>query len=106
MDAYKKHKETLNKIQKALEQYLEEKRIAFPRFYFLSNDELLEILAKSQDTDALQKNIKKCFEAIYRLKIPEDNQKAITGAYSPEGEELGFQKQVSIKSKSKILTNR
>ena len=59
----------LEKVQRCLEDYLETKRFVFPRFYFLSNDELLDILAQSKDPNAVQPHLGKCFGNIKHLDI-------------------------------------
>ena len=41
--------EMLSKIQKALGEYLERQRAAFPRFYFVGDEDLLEIIGNSKD---------------------------------------------------------
>jgi dynein heavy chain len=59
----------LEYIQKNLNQFLEGKRGLFPRFYFLSNDDLLEIIGQAKEPEPIQKHIKKIFEGTHSLGI-------------------------------------
>lgn len=47
--------DNLERIQRALEVYLETKRYIFPRFYFVSNDDLLEILGTLENISKISK---------------------------------------------------
>jgi dynein heavy chain len=62
LQLFKQYNETLERIQKQLDDYLQSKCIAFPRFFFLSSDELLEILAQARRPQAVQPHLRKCFD--------------------------------------------
>ncbi|XP_069845209.1 dynein axonemal heavy chain 6 isoform X1 [Dipodomys merriami] len=69
LETFQNNNALLDQIQKCLEAYLESKRVIFPRFYFLSNDELLEILAQTRNPQAVQPHLRKCFDSISRLEF-------------------------------------
>ena len=80
-----------DEIQKCLEEYLSTKRAAFPRFYFLSNDEMLEILSQTRNPHAVQPHMIKCFDSMKKIEFTkEDASKTIIGMYSPEAEYVAF----------------
>uniref|UniRef100_A0A1I8GGQ9 DHC_N2 domain-containing protein n=1 Tax=Macrostomum lignano TaxID=282301 RepID=A0A1I8GGQ9_9PLAT len=110
LETFKNNNLLLDEIQKCLEDYLESKRVVFPRFYFLSNDELLEILAQTRNPQAVQPHLRKCFDAISKLefgilapKTPQEGEPAadpnevtysndIHAMLSPEGEKVSLGK--------------
>ena len=79
----------LERIQRALKDYLETKKKMFGRFYFLSNDALLSILSETKEVERIQDHLRKVFENIARLNF--DENKHILGMSSVEKEYIPFE---------------
>ncbi|MEW5314024.1 MAG: hypothetical protein WDW38_005552 [Sanguina aurantia] len=98
LEAFQRAGEALEVVQKNLEDYLETKRMAFPRFYFLSNDELLEILAQAKNVQAVQPHMGKCFDGIRRLDFGDDPKGIdISAMISGEGERVSLGKNLKAR---------
>ncbi|KAK9886614.1 hypothetical protein WA026_017536 [Henosepilachna vigintioctopunctata] len=57
----------LTLCEKALNDYLETKRLAFPRFYFVSSADLLDILSNGNQPELIMRHMTKLFDSLARL---------------------------------------
>ena len=74
---------SLDKSQKKLKDYLESKKKEFPRFYFISDEDLLSILGSSEVT-SIQPQLIKLFDNCKSLIF--ENNKIVKGMRSDKGE--------------------
>ncbi|OWK51882.1 Dynein heavy chain 9, axonemal, partial [Lonchura striata] len=84
----------LSLCEKALAEYLDMKRLAFPRFYFISSADLLDILSNGTNPHLVQRHLSKLFDNLARLEFQVDSEQKTTkvglGMYSREEEYVQF----------------
>lgn len=90
--------EVLTKIQKALGDFLEKQRARFPRFYFVGDEDLLEIIGNSKDVEKLQKHFRKLFSGVHSITL-DDNSEQIVAVSAKEGETVTLTSAVPVKDR-------
>ena len=86
--------ESLEKIKKSLSDYLETQRQAFSRFYFVGDEDLLEIIGNSKEITNIQKYFSKMFAGINSIANKEGN--VLTGMISKEQEKVDFNNEIKV----------
>lgn len=84
----------LDGCQKSLSDYLDTKRSAFPRFFFISDDELLSVLGSSDPT-SIQIHLLKLFDNVKEIAFGRNN-KNVEGMASVEKESFSMKSPVTV----------
>jgi dynein heavy chain 2, cytosolic len=84
-----------------LNDYLEEKRQKFSRFYFIGDEDLLEILGQSKNPTIIQLHLKKLFAGIHKVDFGKNNTEikamiSSVGEYVPLSSAVVVQDDVEI----------
>ena len=88
----------LERCQKALADFLEAKRSSMPRFYFIGDDDLLEILGQAKNPVVIQSHLKKLFQGINKVQLNADNT-LILAMISSAGEVVNLETPVKVNEK-------
>ncbi|NXH48679.1 DYH9 protein, partial [Dicaeum eximium] len=100
----------LSLCEKALAEYLDMKRLAFPRFYFISSADLLDILSNGTNPHLVQRHLSKLFDNLAKLKFQVDSEQKTTkmglGMYSREEEYVQFSEPCDCSGQVEVWLSR
>ncbi|RKO94668.1 hypothetical protein BDK51DRAFT_21975 [Blyttiomyces helicus] len=85
----------LERCQKALNEFLEVKRARFARFYFLGDEDLLEILGQAKNPNVIQAHLKKLFAGVHAVQF-DKAMTSIVAMRSMDGETVPLKNPVMI----------
>eukprot|EP00762_Andalucia_godoyi_P006467 ANDGO_02875.mRNA.1 Cytoplasmic dynein 2 heavy chain 1 len=87
--------DNLERCQKALNDFLEQKRNKFPRFYFIGDDDLLEILGQANNPAVIQNHLKKLFAGIHSV-VFDPSSTTILAVRSVDGEQVQIIRPIQV----------
>ena len=96
--------ERLERCQKSLNDFLEEKRSGFPRFYFIGDEDLLQILGQASKPVVIQTHLKKLFAGIHSVNFDNEG-KNIKTMNSLQGEVVQLKNAIRISSEVEAWMN-
>ena len=99
----------LSLCEKALAEYLETKRLAFPRFYFSSSADLLDILSNGNQPLMVAKHLTKLFDSMAKLKMKEVDGKGTNTAVvmvAKDGETVDFVEECVCEGQVEVWLNK
>lgn len=81
--------------------YIKDKRKSFPRFYFLSDEDLLEMIGQTKKISVVQSHLKKLFSGVQNVQF--DSSGNITAIESPQNEIVILDKPVQVSNQIEVL---
>ena len=110
VEALQSMMQRLEQCQKSLNEYLDQKKKIFPRFYFVSNVALLDMLANGTNPPKIMKYLGDCFDSLNLLTFVKDdkgveNPKLANEMIAKDGERMMLYEEFSLEGEVEIYLN-